>query len=145
MFDSKLSYSYLNMARSSLSTLLPSIDGVKIGDHPIVTRLLKGVRRERPPKCRYSVIWDVNLVLNLFRDWPENCNLPIRKLTLKLVGLLTILTAQRCQSIQSIRVDDIVFTSFVQIKIGKQLKTFDPRKNQPVFKLIRMIKNPNYV
>lgn len=142
LFESKLGYSYLNTARSGLSTLLPTIDGFKIGEHPSVVRLLKGVGRLRPPKCRYDLVWDVSKVLNLFKSWPNNEDMSLRRLSLKLVGLLALVTAQRCQTLCSIKVENIVFSSFCQIKICDQMKTFDPHKSQPVLKLMPYDKDP---
>jgi len=135
LFDNGFGYSYINLARSSLSTLLPSIDNCKIGEHPMVVRIVKGVGRLRPPKCRYNVTWDVNLVLNLYKTWGENGSLSLKKLTLKLVGLLSLVTAQRCQTLECILISDIIVGSSIQIRISKQLKTFNPRKSQPVINI----------
>ena len=40
------------------------VDGVPVGQHPIITRLVKGVFNVRPPIPRYCSTWDVQNVLN---------------------------------------------------------------------------------
>ena len=42
LFETNLSYSSLNTARSALSTFI-TVDGIPIGSHPLVVRFLKGV------------------------------------------------------------------------------------------------------
>ena len=42
LFEKNLSYSSLNTARSALSTII-TVDGMSIGNHPLVVRFLKGV------------------------------------------------------------------------------------------------------
>ena len=135
LFESKYSYTYINIARSSLSTLLPHIDGLPVGQHPLVIRLIKGVGRLRPPKPRYDSVWDVSKVLELFNNWPSNDKLSLCDLSLKLVALLALVTAQRSQTLFSINVSNILFGDVVKIRINTQLKTFRPGQVQPMLVL----------
>ena len=48
------------------------MDGQSVGQHPLVTRMLKGVYNEIPPLARYSTFWDVGVVLRYLRGWGEN-------------------------------------------------------------------------
>ena len=64
LFNNGLSYSSINTARSALSSILPSIDGIPVGQHPLVIRFLKGVFESRPAMPRYTAVWDVNQVLD---------------------------------------------------------------------------------
>ncbi|ODM90605.1 Transposon Ty3-I Gag-Pol polyprotein [Orchesella cincta] len=59
LYENGSSYSSMNAARSALSVLLGKVDGVSIGEHPLVVRLLRGVGRLRPPLPRYQTTWDV--------------------------------------------------------------------------------------
>ena len=43
--------------------------GVVVGQHPLVTKSMKGIFSLRPLKPRYFVTWDVNDVLQLLRSW----------------------------------------------------------------------------
>ena len=62
LFQSGVGYNVMNTTRSSLSTLI-NIDGVPIGQHPVITRFLKGVFNIKPalPKCNFT--WDVEIVI----------------------------------------------------------------------------------
>ena len=42
-----------------LSSVLPPIDKVPIGQHPYIIRLLKGVFNSRPPKVKLLPDWDL--------------------------------------------------------------------------------------
>ncbi len=60
------------MCRSALSTLLPAIDTVKVGSHPLVSQLLKCVFNLRPPETKYSCTWDVSRVLDFIKSLGPN-------------------------------------------------------------------------
>ena len=45
--------------RSALSMTLSPINGVLVGQHPLVSRLLKGAYHSWPPQPRYRFTWDV--------------------------------------------------------------------------------------
>ena len=129
-------YSAVNTARSALSLILPSIDGHAVGTHPLVSRFVKGVGRLKPPKPRYNYTWDVDLVFKLFETWPSNNFLDLKQLTLKLVSLLAIVTAQRVQSLNLIKIDNIREEGdVIVIRIPDPIKTFRPGGIQPCFKL----------
>ena len=77
MFEKGLEYSTINGHRSAISAFHPMIEGKPIGQHPKVTALMKGISRERPQIPKYTHIWDVDIVLNHFREQtirPENFN-----------------------------------------------------------------------
>ena len=63
LFSSGLGYSAINTARSALSSVLLLPNNTTFGSHPLVTRFLKGVFELKPSLPRYSVIWDVGVVL----------------------------------------------------------------------------------
>ena len=52
-------YHSINRYRSALSSVLPPIDGLDVGRHPLVCRILKGVFQLRPPKPKYANFWSV--------------------------------------------------------------------------------------
>ncbi len=127
LYDDGYSYAYLNTARSGLSILLGPINGVSIGENYLVTRLLKGVSRLRPPTCKYNVTWDPSVVLKYIKELDFNKMLSLRFLGIKLCGLLALCSGQRCQTIVSIQTDQIIFMGEkVVIKIDKRLKTSRP-------------------
>ena len=58
-FDTGLQYRSVNTLRSAISTTHTNIDGMAVGRHPLVSRLLKGMFNVRPPLPHYSHSWDV--------------------------------------------------------------------------------------
>jgi hypothetical protein len=47
-------YRSINVYRSALSAVLPLIDSWKVGSHPLVSQLLRGIFNLRPPQAKYS-------------------------------------------------------------------------------------------
>ena len=43
----------INSYCSAISMTHAAIDGVVVGKHPLVSRLMKGIYNQRPPKARY--------------------------------------------------------------------------------------------
>ena len=48
-------YRTINSYRSAISMTHGAIDGVVVGKHPLVSRLMKGIYNQRPPQPRYSL------------------------------------------------------------------------------------------
>ena len=65
-----LKYSALNTARSALSFIIILADNQKFGDHPLVTRFMKGIFNLHPPTPRYINVWDPNEVLTVLKHKP---------------------------------------------------------------------------
>ncbi|XP_068761480.1 uncharacterized protein [Montipora capricornis] len=103
LYDEGLSYSSINAARCALSAILesPASAYPTFGEHPDVKRFLKGIFQSRPPLPRYCKTWDVNLVLQYINSMGNSQELSLKDLTLKLVMLVALTTAQRGQSLQN--------------------------------------------
>ena len=67
-FKQRKQYRTINSYRSAISMTHGPIDGVVVGKHPFVCRLLKGIYNQRSPQPRYSCTWDVGLVLDHIRS-----------------------------------------------------------------------------
>ena len=74
----------LEVALSSYVTL---DDGSEVGQSPWVCRLLKGVFQSRPPKPKYTEVWDVQVVLTYLAALHPVKSLTLKQLTLKRVVL----------------------------------------------------------
>ena len=83
LFKKDLSYSLLNTPRSALSTVI-TVDGMSIGNHPLVVRFLKGVFNLRPPVPRDKEVWDVSIVLRFLKTLSSVASLSLKSLTLKI-------------------------------------------------------------
>ena len=130
LFDSGLSYSALNSARSALSTFI-IVDGKPVGSHPLVVRLLKGVFNTRPSLPKNTVTWDPQILLDYLRTLSPVRNLNLLDLSVKTVSLLLILTGQRGQSLHLMDVRNITITqNHVKIRFGDLLKTTRPGFHQ---------------
>ena len=102
----QLSYSAINTARSALSSFLVLTDATfTVGNHPLISRLLKGSFHLRPPKPRYDATWDVNIVFNYLRKMSPVTRLSLKQLTLKVCMLLALTSAQRVQSLSYLHLD----------------------------------------
>ena len=111
LFNEGLAYSAINTARSALSTYLGINAAEPIWAHPLVIRFMKGVSRKRPTLPRYKYIWDVNVVLDMFRKQPFAQFLSLYDLTLRTVTLLALVSAQRGQTIHMLDLDNMTATA----------------------------------
>ena len=59
LFQDGYQYNSVNAYRSAISSVHEKVDGVPVGQHPVITRLIKGVFNERPPVPRYCNTWEV--------------------------------------------------------------------------------------
>jgi integrase len=95
-----LEYTTLNSYRSAISAYHPEIDGVKVGKHPMISQLLRGVFNRKPPKPRYLETWDVNIVLEYIKTM--GIDLSLKDLTLKLAMLLALTTVARTSELHKL-------------------------------------------
>ena len=71
------------------------VDGYKVGQHPLVSRTIKGIFRKRPPQPRYSKTWDVATVTRYIESLGGHDSLSLAELTHKIVMLLAITRPSR--------------------------------------------------
>ena len=123
-------YSTLNSYMSALSSILDPISGCPVGQHPTIIRFLRGVFNLRPPQPKYATTWDVDKVLNLLSSWVPVRELSLKELTLKLVMLVALVSADRGQSMALMKVSTCSFThSQVTFVITDPTKTSRPGRN----------------
>ena len=142
LYEKNVGYSVINTARSSLSIFVNKIDGYEIGKHPLINRFVKAVFRSRPPKARYDSVWDASKVLKVFKEWPENSDLNLKQLSMKLVSLLALCTGQRCQTLAMIKLEDVVKNLHVEIRVSSLVKTSAPGRCQPCLVLPKFLTCP---
>ena len=67
LFQSGLAYRTITLHRSALSASLPLFDGHSVGNHPLVSRLVRAIFQQRPPTRRLFPSWDMaSVFLRLF-------------------------------------------------------------------------------
>ena len=90
-------YSTVATARSALSSFL-TVDGIKVGEHPLVSRFMSGLFSQKPALPRYTKTWNPQIVLNYLKTFPAVDSMSLKQLTLKLLMLMALLSAQRTQT-----------------------------------------------
>jgi len=104
-------YSSINAYRSAISSVHEKIDGYDVGQHPLVSRLIKGVFQVRPPLLRYTSTWDVQAVLNYIESLGDNENLSLKLLSFKLTMLLALTRPSRSADLSQLCVLRRVYKS----------------------------------
>ena len=100
-----------------------------LGNHPLVSRVLKGTFTTRPALPKYKEVCDVNTVLEHLKTLHPAESVSLKLLTLKLVMLMAILSGQRCQTIHALTTRDMkVSDSKVVFIVNELLKTTKPGK-----------------
>ena len=105
-FQAGKQYRTINAIRSAISMTHTELDGCRVGQHPLVCCFLKGVFNSRPPMPRYSLTWDVDVVLSFLETQPD---LSLQLLTQKLAMLMALANTDRCSDLAAL---DLSFRSF---------------------------------
>ena len=133
LFEKNIGYSAINTARSALSAMGIVCDGFSIGSHPLVVRFMKGVYNLWPVQSRYSKTWDISCVLQYLRKLSPVSKLSLKMLTLKLIMLLALILASRCQSLHLLSIEGMkkgfYFYTLLYSGLLKQSKS---GRNNPV-------------
>ncbi|XP_078503505.1 uncharacterized protein LOC144762235 [Lissotriton helveticus] len=127
-------YRTVNSFRSALSAGHDFVDGKPIGEHHLITKLLRGVRMAKPPCPKYVALWDVSVVLRFLEAWPPNASLSRKQLSAKLTMLLCLVS---CKRISDVRALDLAGRSFspegVTFTVSRRTKTNLSTVTYPVF------------
>ena len=125
LFKEGLQYRTINTIRSAISMTHKHIEGTPLGQHPLVSRLLRGVYNTRPPQPRYSATWDVDIVIKYFQSLGENDTLPLKTLTQKLTLLMALVGANRVSELQAL---DLRYRSYSPEGVCFQLPTLSKKR-----------------
>lgn len=92
----------------------------------------RGISKQRPAKPKYDTTWDPKLFLEHIAEWSNDNESSSKNLTLKLVTLLALVTAQKIQTLSLIDTRDIrKIKDRTEIKIPQRMKTSGPGRIQP--------------
>lgn len=120
LYENECSYSAINIARSALSCIFHD---PPIGEHFLISRLLKGIFNLRPSRPRYSKVWNVNKVLSFLEKWTPSRSLDLKQLTLKTLMLIMLTSGQRCQTIHALNLKQVeISRNHIHFHIDKNLK-----------------------
>jgi hypothetical protein len=141
-FNEGASYSSLNTHRSALSIIL----GTEVTLNDCIKRFMKGVYRLNPPRPKYNLTWDTNIVINYLSNkypYPYD-DISIPNLTYKTCTLLCIASAQRMQTIRLIKLQNMTLQDdAIIIRNTDLIKTSRPGACQPLIRLPFIRENPN--
>ena len=139
MHNKGLSYSTVNTYRSAISMTHLPMDGVPVGTHYLIRRLMKGIFNERPPVPRYVITWRVDKVLSYLKLMPENSQLSLKLLSCKTAILIALVSADRGDAISSLNLEYMTKdSSGYHFLIAKATKCTRPGKG------IRQIDLPKF-
>ena len=135
-FEQGKQYRTINSYRSATSVTHTPIDGVVVGKHPLVSRLMKGIYNQRPPQPRYTSTWDVQneIVLQRIRSWGSTTALGRKKLSQKLAMLMALANASRCSELHALDVERMRFSERgVTFSLTEPIKSSRPGRNKFLF------------
>lgn len=101
LFKKGLSYSSICGYRSAISAYHEGLDGIRLGEHPKLIKLLKGVFNKRPPVKLLASTWSLDKVLKCLKVHPFEplTEVSFKWLSLKVAFLLGICSAARCSDL----------------------------------------------
>ena len=141
LYQQGLTYSAINTARSALSSYITLENGTCVGKHPLVSRLMKSIFQEKPPRPKYTEIWDVSIVLSYLQSLSPVDKLSLKELTLKLLVLILLVSGQRGQTVHLLSIDHMVsMNNCYTFQIVDHLKQSRPGVKNPLAEL-RLFKN----
>ena len=108
LFKKGYQYRSPNSYQSAISAVHAEVDGYPVGQHPLVTRMLKGTFNERPPLSRYSTFWDVGVVLRHLKQLGENNSMSLRLLSIKTAMLLALARPSRSMDLSKLDVQPVL-------------------------------------
>ena len=85
----------------------PTIDSLRVGEHPLVCQLMKGIFNKKPPLPRYTQTWKVHQVTSYLQGLGDNSEFSLKQLSGKLVVLLALTSAGRGSELAA---DSDIFT-----------------------------------
>ena len=101
------------------------VEGVPIGQHPLVSCLLKGVYNLRPQQPRYSDTWNVDMVIRHLQSLGNNSKLTLKVLGQKLALLMALVEASRSSELHAL---DVRYRVFKPEDVLFSLPTFTKKK-----------------
>jgi len=105
LFKLGLSYSALGTARAAVNCFTTLCGGPDFSDNRLLKNFMKGIFHQRPNFPKHPQVWDVKLVLEFFRT---STNDTLIFLSGKLCTLFLLLSAQRCQTLHLVQLQDVI-------------------------------------
>ena len=124
LYDEGYQYRSLNAYRSAISSVHEKIDGYDVGQHPMVTRLIKGAFQERPPQPCYTETWNVATVTTYLESLGDNEKMSLNDLLYRTVMLMALTRPSRSADIANLSLGHRKYSpegvSFQPTQLAKQ-------------------------
>ena len=124
-------YQSLNVYQSAVSSTHLPVDGFPIGQHPLVSRLLKVVFNTRLPQSKYGGTWEVSSVLDYLCSLGRNDLLSLSVQTKKLAMLLALVSAQRSSDLVRPSLPVMQTSNGISISLNGLAKQSQPEVRNP--------------
>jgi len=143
LFNQNYEYNTINLHRSAISAYHDEVDCLSVGKHPKVVSLMTGVFNKRPPKPKYTFIWDVEVVLKYISNLKCNEQLSLKELTHKLTMLLALTAASRSSEIYLLNINFMIRkTESYIFSFDKLTKTWKKGQSPPTIEFMNFPENP---
>jgi len=117
-----------------------NIEVVPIGQHPLVSRLIRGIYNSRPPIPQYCSTWDVAAALSWLKNQGDDQDLSLKELSGKLVLLMALVSANRTAELQALDLQFRFYSpngvTFKLASLTKKRKVRAPLKNVSLLPLL---------
>ena len=131
LFKEGYQYRSLNAYRSAISSVHERVEGYEVGQHPLISRVMKGAFHLRPPQPRYEAAWDVTRVLDYIKSLGPSDSLTLQDLTWKLAMLLALTRPSRSADLVKLDLRFRKFSpegvAFKEAGLAKQSRAGKPR------------------
>ena len=94
----------LNAYCSAITSIRERVEEQSIGQHLLVSCLLKGAFNQNPPTLRYSYFWDVGLVSQFIRHLGENNALSLKWTSIKTAILMALTCPSRSADLSQLNI-----------------------------------------
>lgn len=143
-FTTDCEYSAMNTARSALSTVFPTVNGMTFGKQPVIKRLLRGMFKRRPSLPKYTMTFDVDIVFRYITSLPSLEKESQKMISCRLATLLALLSGQRSQTIAALSIDSMhIEANKCIFMINKLLKQSRPGYHQQPLEFIAFASDSN--
>jgi len=133
MYHEGLEYRTINVYRSAISAYHAPIGNIPVGQIKEVCTLLSGIDNLRPPLPKYTVIWEVEVVIEFLKKLDSEENLSDKDITLKTVMLMAITAIKRCSELQMLTIEHMAIgKSKVIFQLPERPKNCKKKGGKPV-------------
>jgi hypothetical protein len=102
MLAKEMSFNTIAGYRTAISEIHDHVDGVSIGSHPDIAKIMQAIHWENPPPSRQDEPIDLTPSLKFIHDLGDNDSMAIRDLFIKTAFLMALVTASRPSDLRRI-------------------------------------------